>query len=35
MTTSARRPRVAHLTTTDLTLRYLLLGQLQRLAAEG
>jgi glycosyltransferase involved in cell wall biosynthesis len=30
-----RRPRVAHLTTTDLTLRYLLLGQLRRLAAEG
>jgi len=27
--------RVAHLTTTDLTLRYLLLGQLRRLAAEG
>jgi glycosyltransferase involved in cell wall biosynthesis/ribosomal protein S18 acetylase RimI-like enzyme len=26
---------VAHLTTTDLTLRYLLLGQLRRLAAEG
>ena len=25
---AARRPRVAHLTTTDLTLRYLLLGQL-------
>jgi glycosyltransferase involved in cell wall biosynthesis/ribosomal protein S18 acetylase RimI-like enzyme len=34
--TTARRPlRVAHLTTTDLTLRYLLLGQLRRLAAEG
>ena len=34
--TGARRPlRVAHLTTTDLTLRYLLLGQLRRLAAEG
>jgi glycosyltransferase involved in cell wall biosynthesis/ribosomal protein S18 acetylase RimI-like enzyme len=31
----ARRLRVAHLTTTDLTLRYLLLGQLRRLAAEG
>ena len=31
-----RRPlRVAHLTTTDLTLRYLLLGQLRRLSAEG
>jgi glycosyltransferase involved in cell wall biosynthesis/ribosomal protein S18 acetylase RimI-like enzyme len=27
--------KVAHLTTTDLTLRYLLLGQLRRLAAEG
>jgi glycosyltransferase involved in cell wall biosynthesis/ribosomal protein S18 acetylase RimI-like enzyme len=27
--------RVAHLTTTDLTLRYLLLGQLRRLSAEG
>jgi glycosyltransferase involved in cell wall biosynthesis/ribosomal protein S18 acetylase RimI-like enzyme len=35
MTPTTRRPRVAHLTTTDLTLRYLLLGQLQRLAAEG
>jgi glycosyltransferase involved in cell wall biosynthesis/ribosomal protein S18 acetylase RimI-like enzyme len=31
----ARPPRVAHLTTTDLTLRYLLLGQLRRLRAEG
>jgi glycosyltransferase involved in cell wall biosynthesis/ribosomal protein S18 acetylase RimI-like enzyme len=32
----AGRPlRVAHLTTTDLTLRYLLLGQLQRLREEG
>jgi glycosyltransferase involved in cell wall biosynthesis/ribosomal protein S18 acetylase RimI-like enzyme len=31
----ARPLRVAHLTTTDLTLRYLLLGQLRRLAAEG
>ncbi|HWC42385.1 MAG TPA: GNAT family N-acetyltransferase [Actinomycetota bacterium] len=30
-----RRLKVAHLTTTDLTLRYLLLGQLRRLAAEG
>jgi glycosyltransferase involved in cell wall biosynthesis/ribosomal protein S18 acetylase RimI-like enzyme len=30
-----RRVRVAHLTTTDLTLRYLLLGQLRRLAEEG
>jgi glycosyltransferase involved in cell wall biosynthesis/ribosomal protein S18 acetylase RimI-like enzyme len=27
--------KIAHLTTTDLTLRYLLLGQLRRLAAEG
>jgi len=35
MTASARPLRVAHLTTTDLTLRYLLLGQLRRLAAEG
>jgi glycosyltransferase involved in cell wall biosynthesis/ribosomal protein S18 acetylase RimI-like enzyme len=35
MTAITRRPRVAHLTTTDLTLRYLLLGQLRRLAAEG
>jgi glycosyltransferase involved in cell wall biosynthesis/ribosomal protein S18 acetylase RimI-like enzyme len=34
--TGTRRPlRVAHLTTTDLTLRYLLLGQLRRLSAEG
>jgi glycosyltransferase involved in cell wall biosynthesis/ribosomal protein S18 acetylase RimI-like enzyme len=33
--TIARPLRVAHLTTTDLTLRYLLLGQLRRLAAEG
>jgi glycosyltransferase involved in cell wall biosynthesis/ribosomal protein S18 acetylase RimI-like enzyme len=33
---NAGRPlRVAHLTTTDLTLRYLLLGQLRRLAEEG
>jgi glycosyltransferase involved in cell wall biosynthesis/ribosomal protein S18 acetylase RimI-like enzyme len=31
----ARWLRVAHLTTTDLTLRYLLLGQLRRLRAEG
>jgi glycosyltransferase involved in cell wall biosynthesis/ribosomal protein S18 acetylase RimI-like enzyme len=30
-----RTLRVAHLTTTDLTLRYLLLGQLRRLSAEG
>jgi glycosyltransferase involved in cell wall biosynthesis/ribosomal protein S18 acetylase RimI-like enzyme len=35
MTTRQRPLRVAHLTTTDLTLRYLLLGQLRRLAAEG
>jgi len=35
MTTRRRQLRVAHLTTTDLTLRYLLLGQLRRLAAEG
>jgi glycosyltransferase involved in cell wall biosynthesis/ribosomal protein S18 acetylase RimI-like enzyme len=33
--TATRRPRVAQLTTTDLTLRYLLLGQLRRLRAEG
>ena len=33
--TAARPVRVAHLTTTDLTLRYLLLGQLRRLRAEG
>ncbi len=33
---SAGRPlRVAHVTTTDLTLRYLLLGQLRRLRDEG
>jgi glycosyltransferase involved in cell wall biosynthesis/ribosomal protein S18 acetylase RimI-like enzyme len=31
----SRAPRVAHLTTTDLTLRYLLLGQLRRLREEG
>jgi glycosyltransferase involved in cell wall biosynthesis/ribosomal protein S18 acetylase RimI-like enzyme len=31
----SRTPRVAHLTTTDLTLRYLLLGQLRRLRDEG
>ena len=30
-----RHSGVAHLTTTDLTLRYLLLGQPRRLAAEG
>jgi len=33
--TSHRPLRVAHLTTTDLTLRYLLLGQLRRLREEG
>jgi len=33
--TAAAPLRIAHLTTTDLTLRYLLLGQLRRLAAEG
>jgi glycosyltransferase involved in cell wall biosynthesis/ribosomal protein S18 acetylase RimI-like enzyme len=34
--TGGQRPwRIAHLTTTDLTLRYLLLGQLRRLRAEG
>jgi glycosyltransferase involved in cell wall biosynthesis/ribosomal protein S18 acetylase RimI-like enzyme len=34
--TASRKPlRVAHLTTTDLTLCYLLLGQLRRLSAEG
>jgi glycosyltransferase involved in cell wall biosynthesis/ribosomal protein S18 acetylase RimI-like enzyme len=32
---SGRAMRVAHLTTTDLTLRYLLLGQLRRLREEG
>jgi glycosyltransferase involved in cell wall biosynthesis/ribosomal protein S18 acetylase RimI-like enzyme len=31
----SRALRVAHLTTTDLTLRYLLLGQLRRLREEG
>jgi len=30
-----RPVRVAHLTTTDLTLRYLLLGQLRRLRDDG
>jgi glycosyltransferase involved in cell wall biosynthesis/ribosomal protein S18 acetylase RimI-like enzyme len=35
VTGRVRALRVAHLTTTDLTLRYLLLGQLRRLAAEG
>jgi glycosyltransferase involved in cell wall biosynthesis/ribosomal protein S18 acetylase RimI-like enzyme len=33
--TAAAPLNVAHLTTTDLTLRYLLLGQLRRLVAEG
>jgi glycosyltransferase involved in cell wall biosynthesis/ribosomal protein S18 acetylase RimI-like enzyme len=32
---SGRQLRVAHLTTTDLTLRYLLLGQLRHLRDEG
>jgi glycosyltransferase involved in cell wall biosynthesis/peptidoglycan/xylan/chitin deacetylase (PgdA/CDA1 family)/ribosomal protein S18 acetylase RimI-like enzyme len=36
MNPSSGRPlRVAHVTTTDLTLRYLLLGQLRRLREEG
>jgi glycosyltransferase involved in cell wall biosynthesis/ribosomal protein S18 acetylase RimI-like enzyme len=36
MSAAPGRPlRVAHLTTTDLTLRYLLLGQLRRLRDEG
>jgi glycosyltransferase involved in cell wall biosynthesis/ribosomal protein S18 acetylase RimI-like enzyme len=35
MSATARPLRVAHLTTTDLTLRYLLLGQLRRLREEG
>lgn len=33
--TSTRRPRVAHVTTVDLSLRYLLLNQLQRIRDEG
>ena len=33
--TQTRRPRVAHVTTVDLSLRYLLLNQLQRIQAEG
>jgi glycosyltransferase involved in cell wall biosynthesis len=33
--TNGRPLRVAHVTTTDLTLRYLLLGQLRRLRDEG
>jgi glycosyltransferase involved in cell wall biosynthesis/ribosomal protein S18 acetylase RimI-like enzyme len=32
---SATRPKVAHLATVDLTLRFLLLGQLRRLRDEG
>lgn len=33
--TSTNRPRVAHVTTVDLSLRYLLLNQLQRIREEG
>ena len=33
--TDARKPRVAHVTTVDLSLRYLLLNQLQRIQGEG
>ena len=33
--TQTRKPRVAHVTTVDLSLRYLLLNQLQRIQAEG
>ena len=33
--TDTRRPRVAHVTTVDLSLRYLLLNQLQRIQGEG
>ena len=33
--TQTRRPRVAHVTTVDLSLRYLLLNQLQRIQSEG
>ncbi len=33
--TSTRRPRVAHVTTVDLSLRYLLLNQLERIRDEG
>lgn len=33
--TSTKRPRVAHVTTVDLSLRYLLLNQLERIRAEG
>jgi glycosyltransferase involved in cell wall biosynthesis len=33
--TDTRKPRVAHVTTVDLSLRYLLLNQLQRIKGEG
>jgi glycosyltransferase involved in cell wall biosynthesis len=33
--TDTRKPRVAHVTTVDLSLRYLLLNQLQRIRDEG
>jgi glycosyltransferase involved in cell wall biosynthesis len=33
--THTRKPRVAHVTTVDLSLRYLLLNQLQRIQSEG
>lgn len=33
--TDTRKPRVAHVTTVDLSLRYLLLNQLQRIQREG
>ncbi len=33
--TSTNRPRVAHVTTVDLSLRYLLLNQLERIREEG
>jgi glycosyltransferase involved in cell wall biosynthesis len=33
--THTRKPRVAHITTVDLSLRYLLLNQLQRIQNEG
>jgi len=33
--THTRKPRVAHVTTVDLSLRYLLLNQLQRIQGEG
>lgn len=33
--THTRKPRVAHVTTVDLSLRYLLLNQLQRIRGEG